>query len=49
MREFEADFLALLKASHATVLEQLAKGIINDEITGVLEKVGKDLSKKYAG
>jgi len=48
VREFENDYLTLLKASHASVLEQLGKGVINDEVTSVLEKVAKDLSKKYA-
>ena len=48
IKEFEADFITLLRTQNKSVLEQLAKGVINDEITGVLEKVGKDLSKKYA-
>jgi hypothetical protein len=30
------------------VLDQLAKGVINDDITNTLEAVAKDLAKKYA-
>ncbi len=48
IKEFEADFITLLRTQNKTVLEQLAKGVINDEITNVLETVGKDLAKKYA-
>ena len=48
VREFEADFLNILRAQHKNVLDQLAKGVINDEITNELEKVGKDLAKKYS-
>ena len=48
VRDFEADFLNILRAQHKNVLDQLAKGVINDEITNELEKVGKDLAKKYS-
>ena len=48
VREFEADFLNLLRTQHKSVLEQLKKGVINDEITNEIEKVAKDLTKKYA-
>ncbi len=47
VKEFEADFLNILRAQHKNVLEQLAKGVINDEITGEIEKVAKDLAKKF--
>ena len=48
VREFEADFLNLLRTQHKSVLEQLKKGVINDEITKEIEKVAKDLTKKYS-
>ncbi|MFN0189906.1 MAG: F0F1 ATP synthase subunit alpha [Bacteroidia bacterium] len=48
IRDFEADFLNLLRSQHKNVLEQLAKGVINDEVTGELERVAKDLTKKYS-
>ena len=47
VREFEADFLNLLRTQHKSVLEQLKKGVINDEITNEIEKVAKELTKKY--
>ncbi len=48
VREFEADFLNLLRTQHKSVLEQLKKGVINDDITKEIEKVAKDLTKKYS-
>ncbi len=48
VKEFETDFLNILRAQHKNVLDQLAKGVINDEITNELEKVAKDLTKKYS-
>ncbi|MEP7263100.1 MAG: F0F1 ATP synthase subunit alpha, partial [Bacteroidota bacterium] len=48
VKDFESDFLNILKAQHKSVLEQLKKGVINDSITGELEKVAKDLVKKYS-
>jgi F-type H+-transporting ATPase subunit alpha len=47
VREFEANFLNVLRTSHKATLDQLAKGVINDEITTTLEQVGKDLAKNY--
>ena len=48
IREFEADYLNILRAQHKNVLDQIAKGVINDEVTGELERVAKDLTKKYS-
>ena len=45
---YESDFLNLLRSQHKNVLDQLAKGVINDEVTGELERVAKDLTKKYS-
>ncbi len=47
IKEFESSYLQLLEAKHSNVLAELKKGIFNDEITGVLEAVAKDLSSKY--
>ena len=47
VREFETNFLNVMRASHKATLDQLAKGVINDEITNTLEQVGKDLAKNY--
>ena len=47
VKEFESNLLELLEMKHKDVLDQLRKGIINDEITGKLESVAKDLTANY--
>jgi F-type H+-transporting ATPase subunit alpha len=47
VREFEAEFVNFLDAKHKNVLEELKKGNINDEVSGVLEQVAKELTAKY--
>ncbi len=44
--EFEKEFLATLQASHRhDVLDQLKKGVINDEISKIIETVAEDTVK----
>ncbi len=45
--EFERDYLEYLRTKHADTLETLRKGIINDEVTGILEKVAAEISSKF--
>jgi F-type H+-transporting ATPase subunit alpha len=47
VREFEAEYLNFLDAKHKNVLQELKKGVINDEVTQVLEQVAKELTAKY--
>ena len=47
VKEFEAEYLSLLDAQHKVVLDTLRKGVIDDSVTSVLEKVAKELSGKY--
>ncbi|MFM8431861.1 MAG: F0F1 ATP synthase subunit alpha, partial [Bacteroidota bacterium] len=47
VKEFETEFLGMLDAQHKNVLETLRKGVIDDSVTSVLEKVAKELSGKY--
>jgi F-type H+-transporting ATPase subunit alpha len=47
VKEFEANFLALLEAQHKNVLDGLKKGQLTDEITNTLESVARDLSSTY--
>lgn len=47
IREFEREFIEYLKLKHNEVLQKLAKGELNDDITATLERVAKDLSSKY--
>ncbi len=45
--EFERDYIEFLRTKHTDTLETLRKGIINDEVTTVLEKVTTEISAKY--
>ena len=47
IKEFEKEYLEYLELKHSDVLEQLGKGVINDEITAVLEKVAADIGAKF--
>ncbi len=47
IKEFETEYLSHLESRHPDVLEGLRKGQLTDEITSVLEKVGKELASKY--
>jgi len=47
VREFEKEYLERLALNHKDVLEILSRGDINDQVTGVLEAVAKEVSAKY--
>ena len=47
VKEFEVNFLEIMEKKHRDVLDQLKAGKLNDEITGVLESVAKELTRKY--
>ena len=47
VKAFEADFLEYLGLKHKEVLDDLRKGIINDDITKVLEKAASEILLKY--
>ena len=42
--EFENEFLAYMRNNHSDVLETIKKGIINDEVTGVLDKAVEEVA-----
>ncbi|NND94890.1 MAG: F0F1 ATP synthase subunit alpha [Flavobacteriales bacterium] len=48
VQEFEKEFLMVMENSHKEVLDGLAAGKLDDNITGTLESVAKDLAAKYA-
>ncbi|MFN5630141.1 MAG: F0F1 ATP synthase subunit alpha [Bacteroidota bacterium] len=48
VREFETEYLNVLESKHAGVLSDLRAGKFTDEITGTLEVVAKDVSKRFA-
>ena len=45
--DFEAEYLLNLSENHPSVLENLKKGIFDDEISKILENVCKEISRKY--
>ena len=47
VRSFEIDFLELLELKHRDILDKLRDGILNSDITGVLEDVAAELVIKY--
>jgi F-type H+-transporting ATPase subunit alpha len=47
VREFEVEFLEYLDLKHRDILDLLAKGTLNNDITDVLEKTARELVKKY--
>ena len=48
VREFEEEYLQQLEVRHPEVLAGLKAGKLDDNITGVLETVAKELSGKYS-
>lgn len=47
VKEFEKEYIEFLDMKYRDVLDKLRDGILNDEITGILEKTALDLSAKY--
>ncbi len=47
VRDFEFELIEFLELKHKDLLKSLKSGNLNDEITGTLEKVAKDLAAKY--
>ncbi len=47
VREFESEYTDQLEARHPEVLKALKAGKFDDQITGVLEKVAKEMTGKY--
>ncbi|MGZ5303852.1 MAG: F0F1 ATP synthase subunit alpha, partial [Bacteroidia bacterium] len=48
VREFEARYFDILDMQHKDLLEQLKKGVINDDITNRLEAVAAELTASFA-
>ncbi|MEY4384054.1 MAG: H(+)-transporting two-sector ATPase [Bacteroidota bacterium] len=47
VREFEQDFINVMKATEAATLADLAKGKFDDALTATVKKVGKEVAAKY--
>jgi len=48
VKEFESDYLSVLKASHADILATLKSGKLTDEVVETLTKVTKEVASKFA-
>lgn len=48
VREFESEYTSQLEVRHPEILASLKAGKFDDQITGVLEKVAKELTGKYS-
>lgn len=49
VQDFQKEFLMVLEMSHqADVLDVIKKGIINDEVTTIIEKVADEVSKRIS-
>ena len=48
VKEFESEFLTIMRNKHNDTLAALKSGKFDDSLTGVLEKVGADLVKSFA-
>ena len=49
VQDFEKEFLMVLELSHQTdVLDVLKKGVINDDVTAIIEKVAAEVAKRVA-
>lgn len=47
VKNFESEFLEFLELKHRNVLDNLRDGILNNDITQVLETVAAELTAKY--
>ncbi len=47
VKEFEAEFLQVMKNSHRATMDELKAGKLTDSATSTIEQVAKDLSSKY--
>lgn len=47
VKSFESEFIEFLELKHRDTLDNLREGILNDDITRILEKVAGDLVIKY--
>ncbi len=48
VRQFEEQFLTLMRNAQGDTMAALKRGEYNDQITGVIEKVGSDLVKSFS-
>lgn len=47
VKAFEKDFIDVMETEHRATLDELRKGVLNDEIAGVLEKVAGSVAERF--
>jgi F-type H+-transporting ATPase subunit alpha len=47
VKSFESEYIEFLELKHRNILDNLRDGILNSEVTSVLDKVASELSAKY--
>ncbi|MCA6362123.1 MAG: F0F1 ATP synthase subunit alpha [Bacteroidetes bacterium] len=47
VKEFEVDFLQYMRGKHASTMNEIKAGKIDDNITGVIEAAAKEVAAKY--
>jgi F-type H+-transporting ATPase subunit alpha len=47
VKQFEKEYLEFLELQHQDILDKLGEGILNDEITAILEKVAAEIANKF--
>jgi len=47
VKEFESEYLHILEAQHPEILEKIKNGILDDEVTGMLEKIATETASKF--
>jgi len=47
VKSFESDFIEFLELKHRNILDDLRDGILNSDVTDVLERVAAELAAKY--
>jgi F-type H+-transporting ATPase subunit alpha len=48
VREFEKDFIQVLRATEKATLDALGQGKFDDTLTATLKRVGNEVAAKYA-
>jgi len=47
VKSFENEYIEYLELKHRDILDNLRDGVLNNDITGVLDKVASELTAKY--
>ena len=48
IRDFQEEFLHFMEEKHAKTLKELERGILNDDITKIIDVAAKNIADRYA-